>query len=79
MLILDSQVIGFRNSLSEDALYLSFEKLAFWTTGIHSYAKTIIIFKETNWIFEKLFIGWFDCFAKENGEEMEETWFRPAS
>lgn len=33
MLILDSQVIGFRNSLSEDALYLSFQKLAFWTTG----------------------------------------------
>ncbi|EAR98069.2 PH domain protein, putative (macronuclear) [Tetrahymena thermophila SB210] len=33
LLILDSQAIGFRNSLSNDAIYLHFQKLGMWTTG----------------------------------------------
>ncbi|KAL4465070.1 hypothetical protein ABPG72_009448 [Tetrahymena utriculariae] len=33
LLILDSQAVGFRNSLSNDAIYLHFQKLGMWTTG----------------------------------------------
>lgn len=33
LLVTDSMAVGFRNSLSQDALYLSFDKIGMWTTG----------------------------------------------
>ena len=32
--MLDSYIIGYRNSISNDGLFISFSKIGYWITGI---------------------------------------------